>query len=51
MSAKNGQIITVSEARKILGKTYDKYPDEYIEQLIQQLDGIAEAFIKSVPKY
>ncbi len=44
-------IITVKEARKILGKTYDKYSDEYIERLILSLDSIAESYIKSIPKY
>lgn len=43
-------IISVEAARRILGTSYDKYPDEYIEQLINNLDGIAEALIKSVPK-
>ena len=44
-------ILSVAQARVILGKEYDKYSDEYIEQLIKDLDGIAEAYIKSVPKY
>jgi hypothetical protein len=44
-------ILSVKEARKILGPTYDKYSDEYIEQLIINFDGIIEAFIKTVPKY
>jgi hypothetical protein len=44
-------IITVKEARKILGKTYAKYSDEQITRMIKQLDSIAEAHIKSVPKY
>lgn len=41
------QILSVAEARKILGKSYDKYPDEYIQTMILKFDGIAEAFIKS----
>lgn len=44
-------IITVKEARKILGKTYAKYSDEQIARLIKQLDSIAGAHIKSVQKY
>lgn len=44
-------IITVKEARKILGKSYRNVPDEYIERLIKNLDGIATTYIKSVPKY
>ncbi len=44
-------IISVKEARRILGKTYEKYSDEYIARLIKDLDGIAEAYIKSFPKY
>lgn len=43
-------IISVEAARQILGLTYDRYSDEFIEQLINNLDAIAEAFIKSVPK-
>lgn len=44
-------IISIKEARKILGKSYDKYPDEAIERLISNLDGIIEAYIISVPKF
>ena len=44
-------IISVKEARKILGKKYDIHSDETIERIIQRLDGIAECFIKTVPKY
>jgi uncharacterized protein YjgD (DUF1641 family) len=44
-------IISVKEARKILGKSYDKYPDTYIERLIKNLDSIIESYIKSVPKF
>jgi hypothetical protein len=44
-------IISVMEARKLLGKRYEKYSDEHIVRLIQNLDEIAEAYIKSVPKY
>ena len=40
--------MTVSEARKILGKSYDKFPDEIIEHMIADLESIAEAFISSV---
>lgn len=49
--ANSSLIISVKAARKLLGKEYDKYSDAYIEQLIKGLDGIVEAFIKSVPKY
>lgn len=51
MKRKSELLVSVSEARKILGKSYDKYSDDYIEQLIRNLDSIAEAYIKSVPKY
>jgi len=44
-------IISVKEARKILGRDYDKFNDEYIELMIKTLDSIAEAYIKTVPKY
>jgi hypothetical protein len=47
----NTPIITVKEARKILGKRYVKYSDDYIESLIKNLDGIAEAYIKMFPKH
>ncbi len=43
-------IISVQTARQILGGAYSKYSDDYIEQLINNLDAVAEAFIKSVPK-
>lgn len=43
-------IITVKEARKILGKPYAKHSDEQIARMIKQLDSIAETHIKSVPK-
>jgi len=44
-------IISVSEARKLLGKRYKKYSDEYIEQLIKSFDALIETYYKSVPKY
>ena len=47
----NNLIISTKEARKILGKEYAKYSDEQITRMIKQLDSIAEAYIKSVPKY
>lgn len=47
----NPQIITIKEARKILGPNYDKYPDELIQRLIKELDSLIEAYIKTVPKY
>jgi hypothetical protein len=51
MSKGYSLIISIKEAREILGKKYDKYPDEYIQQLIQNLDAIAETFIRTIPKY
>lgn len=47
----SASIISVKEARKLLGKAYDKCPDEAIERLVINLDSIVEAYIKSVPKY
>lgn len=44
-------IITIKEARKILGRSYAKRSDEDIAWLINSLDTIAQEFIKSVPKY
>ena len=47
MSKNTHTPLTIAEARAILGTTYDKYPDDYIQAMIHRLDGIAEAFIKS----
>lgn len=47
---KPAPIIAVKEARKILGKSYENLTDEQVAALIRQLDGIVEAYIKSVPK-
>lgn len=44
-------IISVKEARKVLGKSYDKHPDNYIKSLVEGLDAIAETFVNSVPKH
>lgn len=44
-------IISVKEARKLLGTAYSTYSDEQIAQIIKQLDSVARAYIKSVPKY
>lgn len=43
-------VISVKEARKILGKAYLCYSDEQITQLIEQLDSIVVAHISAVPK-
>lgn len=40
-------VLSVLEARVILGSTYDAYPDEVIEKMIDELESIAEAFIDS----
>lgn len=42
-------VITIKEARKLLGANSKYYSDEDIRLLVLQLEGIAEAFIKSVP--
>ena len=42
----NNQIITIKEARKILGKDGVKLSDEEVERLIIDLAGIADGFIK-----
>lgn len=39
-------IISVKEARKLLGKKYDLMSDDQIEELIVQLDEIARLSIK-----
>ena len=37
--------MSVEEARQILGSSYDEYPDEVIERIIQNLENIAGTFI------
>ena len=37
--------MSVQEARQILGSSYDMYPDEVIERIVENLETIAEAFI------
>lgn len=44
----DGLIMSVEEARKILGHTYDKYSDEHIKEIIINLDELAAAYFKSV---
>lgn len=43
-------IISVGEARKLLGKRYALRSDAYIERLIKELDEIATAYILMVLK-
>lgn len=43
-------IITVGEARKLLGETGSRLDDSQIEELIVKLDGIVRAFLSEVPK-
>jgi len=43
-------LITVSEARKIIGEGADKLSDEYLLELIYNLTSLARTYIKSVPK-
>lgn len=49
-SSNDDLIISIDEAREILGHSYDVHSDEYIERLIRNLDSIAIAFINSVQK-
>ena len=44
-------IISVKEARKLLGKSYDAASDDEIALLIKRLDCIARDFIRKFPKY
>ena len=44
----DGLIMSVEEARKILGHAYDKYSDERIKEMIINLDELAEAYFKNV---
>lgn len=39
-------MITVSKARKILGKTSAKLPDDYVEKLLSQMYQIAEVMFE-----
>lgn len=43
---KNGQIITVKEFRKIVGKEADSFSDDEIRDYINELDFLAELFIE-----
>lgn len=44
-------IISVKEARKILGQEHKNLTDEQLEKLIVELSAIAKLYIRSVPKY
>ena len=44
-------IISIKEARKILGKSYVGHSDDDVLRLIKQLDAIAKEHIQTVPKY
>jgi len=44
-------IISIKEARKILGKEAENLSDDQIEDLIINLQSIAKLYIQSVPKY
>lgn len=41
-------VITINEARKILGQEAKKYSDEQIEELIINLQSISKMYIQSV---
>ncbi|HPD99447.1 MAG TPA: hypothetical protein PKV52_04210 [Candidatus Saccharibacteria bacterium] len=43
-------IISVKEARKILGKDYEKLTDEEVEKLIYQLHNLAKASLEMARK-
>lgn len=42
-------IISIKEARKILGRSYLSVPDQEIEKLINHLEGILEVYFLTVP--
>lgn len=44
-------IISVKEARKLLGQQNKNLSDEQLEQLIVDLSAVAKLYIRSVPKY
>jgi hypothetical protein len=44
-------IISVKEARKLLGQQNKDLTDDQLEKLIVDLSAIAKLYIRSVPKY
>lgn len=44
-------VVSVKEARKILGREHKNLTDEQLEKLIVELSAIAKLYIRSVPKY
>lgn len=44
-------IISIKEARKILGKEAEDLSDDQVEDLIINFQSIAKLYIQSVPKY
>lgn len=48
MSDPSEKLITVSEARKILGEKYDKLPDETIQKIIDELYQLADISLNTI---
>jgi hypothetical protein len=46
MSDYKASIISLEEARSILGSSYDGYSDEAIEDIIRNLEDLVSAFIE-----
>ena len=44
-------VITINEARKILGNDAKKLSDDEVEEIIINLQSIARLYIQSVPKF
>jgi hypothetical protein len=43
-------IISISMARKLLGKEFENTTDEEVLKIIMNLDTVAKQYIKAVPK-
>lgn len=51
MAMEANLIISIKEARKLLGKDAKGMSDDDVEELIQNLQSIAKIYIEEVPKY
>ena len=51
MLIKGNQVITIAEARELLGNESDSMPDEEVQKLIEDFDLIAQYTIKLVQNF
>jgi len=51
MAMEANLIISIKEARKLLGKDAQGMSDDDVEELIQNLQSISKIYIEEVPKY